>query len=407
VSHRVFIIDDSPDYRALLSHHVTTRWPDAVVRDYDPVFSGRLPDSFSGAGNDLVLLGDPAGGEDALDWLRQFRRRPKFPPVILIGSGEERQVVEAMKAGAAEYLSKSRLSHGRLISLMESVLEAGAGSAPAGLVAAGLPGLRGYEIERRLAGGDISSVYLAREVATGRQAALKILRQVPDSGADQAFDRFLREYQLIAQLSHPGIVRIFDLGIADDHAYIAMEYCGGGSLKQRMTERVDPDTAFRYVRDAAGALAALHAAGIMHRDLKPANVMFREDDSLVLIDFGLARQAALDAEITGTGEIFGTPYYMSPEQGHAGHVDQRGDIYSLGVMFFELLTGRKPFDAETPMTMIIQHRHAPVPRLPAALAGFQPAIDRMLAKAPEARFQSAAEFLAWSPAPAPVAAARA
>jgi serine/threonine protein kinase len=391
----IFIIDDSPEYRALLAHHVTTRWPDATVRDYDPAFSGRLPDAFSGAGNDLVLLGHPAGGEDALDWLHRFQRVAGFPPVVVIGSGEERQIVEAMRAGAAEYLSKPRLNHARLVAVMESAL--GGARENEGLAEAGLPSLKGYAIREQLSASDISSVYLTTEEKTGRAAVLKVLRQMPDSGNEVAFERFLQEYQLIAELNHPGIVRIYDLGIADDHAYIAMEYCGQGSLKRRIAEGLPPEVAFRYMREIADALGALHRAGITHRDLKPTNIVFRDDGTLALIDFGLAKQAQLRAEITGTGEIFGTPFYMSPEQGHAGEVDQRGDIYSLGVIFYEMLTGEKPFDAATPMAMIIRHRHAPIPRLRGALARYQPAIDRMLAKTPEERFQDAQSLLAWSP----------
>lgn len=393
---RIFIIDDSADYRALLSHHVTTRWPDAVVRDYDPVFSGRLPDSFSGAGNDLILLGHPAGGEDALDWLRQFRQISAFPPVVVIGNGEERHIVTAMKAGATEYLSKSRLNHAHLVEVLESVL--GGEDDPADLAHAGLPSLKGHVIREQLSGSDVSSVYLTTEESTGRSAVLKVLRQMPDSGNEVAFERFLQEYELIAKLKHPSIVEIYDLGIADDHAYIAMEYCSQGSLKRRIAAGMNPELAFYYMRQIADALGELHRVGITHRDLKPTNVMFRDDGTLVLIDFGLAKQAQLRAEITGTGEIFGTPYYMSPEQGHAGQVDQRGDIYSLGVIFFEMLTGDKPFDAETPMAMIIRHRHAPVPRLPAELVRYQPAIDRMLAKNPDERFQTVEALLEWTPA---------
>ena len=395
-SPKVFIIDDSADYRSLLGHHVTTHWPDATVREYDPLFSGRLPEGFSGAGNDIVLLGHPAAELDAVEWLRQFRLIPGFPPVIIIGSGEERHIVEAMRAGAAEYLSKPRLSHARLIELMEAVL---LGSASASLAEAGLPSLKGYRVEGQLSGNEISAVYLTRDEATDERVVLKVLRQVPDSGSEVAFDRFLREYELIAKLDHPNIVRIHDLGIADDHAYIAMEYCGRGSLKRRIQAGLNPDLAFRYMRQIAQALGALHRVGIMHRDLKPTNVMFRDDGSLVLIDFGLAREAQLQSEITGTGEIFGTPYYMSPEQGHGTPVDQRGDIYSLGIVFYEMLTGQKPFDADNPMAMIIRHRLAPIPRLPQALRAYQPAVDRMLAKDPAARFQSTDELLAWSPQP--------
>ncbi len=392
---KVFVIDDDPRYRALLGHHVTSHWPDARVGDYDPGNAGRLPDGFSGAGYDMVLLGCPVGGEDALEWLRRFRKVPQFPPVIVIGSGDERHIIESMQAGAAEYLSKGRLNHERLIELIEKVLDAGRERRD--FSEAGLPSLRNYEILEELSSSDVSAVYLSREHETGRTVVLKVLHQTPDSGGEVAFDRFLREYELIARLDHPSIVKIFDLGIADDHAYIAMEYCARGSLKRRITAGLNPDLAFRYMRQIAEALGELHDVGIMHRDLKPTNVMFREDGSLVLIDFGLAKQAKMKAEITGTGEIFGTPYYMSPEQGHGAEVDQRGDIYALGVIFYEMLTGQKPFEAITPMAMIIRHRQAPIPRLPASLARFQPAVDRMMAKDPEARFQTVEELLDWQP----------
>ena len=393
---QIFVIDDSEDYRSLLSHHITTRWPEAIVRDYDPEFSGRLPDSFSGAGNDLVLLGHPAGGDDALEWLKQFRKVAGFPPVVVIGSGEERHIVAAIKAGAAEYLSKPRLNHARLVEILEGVL--GGDRDSADLAHAGLPSLKGYVIQEQLSGSDVSSVYLTTEEATGRAAVLKVLRQMPETGNEVAFDRFLQEYELIAKLDHPSIVQIYDLGVADDHAYIAMEYCSQGSLKRRIGAGMNPELAFRYMRQIADALGELHRVGITHRDLKPTNVMFRDDGGLALIDFGLAKQAQLRAEITGTGEIFGTPYYMSPEQGHGDQVDHRADIYSLGVIFYEMLAGVKPFDAETPMAMIIRHRRAPLPQLPPELAGYQPAIDRMLAKKPEDRFPNVAELLDWSPA---------
>jgi serine/threonine protein kinase len=162
---------------------------------------------------------------------------------------------------------------------------------------------------------------------------------------------------------------------------------------------MDPYEAYRLMRDIAGALGVLHSAEILHRDLKPTNVLFRDDGSLALIDFGLAKQVALEAEVTGAGAIFGTPYYMSPEQGHGEPVDLRGDIYSLGVIFFEMLTGSKPYDGDTAMAVIVKHRQAPVPRLPTSLREFQPLIQRMLAKQPSGRFPTVAELLAWQPMP--------
>jgi len=401
---RFFIIDDDGDYRKLLSHHLSTHWPRAEIRSYDPVQSGRLPDGFSGADSSVVLLGDNAGGGDSLDWLRQFRRVPRFPPVVFIGSGDERQVVAAIKAGADDYISRRRVNHQRLITIIEPLVGRDEPASSSGRffvdrkeLATGLPELKGFDFQRRIAMNEVSAVYLARQRSDGQTVVLKVLRQMPDQGGEAAFDRFLQEYELIAKIDHPNIIRIHDLGVADDHAFIAMEYCSKGSLKQRIARGLDPEVAFELMRQIAGALGELHRSGIMHRDLKPTNVMFREDDSLVLIDFGLAKQAKLRAEITGTGEIFGTPYYMSPEQGHGGDVDARGDIYALGVIFFEMLTGRKPFDGETAMSVIIQHRQAPLPHLPDELAYFQPCIERMMAKLPEERFQSIEDVLQWKP----------
>lgn len=406
MSPRVFVIDDHDDYRKLLSHHLTTHWPNAIVRLYDPEESGRLPADFSGAGNDVILLGESTRGGNPLDWLAQFCRVPRFPPIVFIGSGDERQIVTAMKIGAADYISRGRLNHRRLIDIIEPFIGRDGRASSSGrffvgkekLAEGGLPNLKGYDFKRRISINEVSSVYLVLEQASGRMLVLKVLRQMPDSGGETAFDRFLQEYELIARLDHPNIVRIYDLGVADDHAFIAMEFCSKGSLKLRIKQGLEPLRAYALMRQIASALAELHDSGIMHRDLKPTNVMFREDDTLVLIDFGLAKQAQLRAEITGTGEIFGTPYYMSPEQGHAAEVDERGDIYSLGIIFFEMLTGRKPFEGDTAMSVIIQHRRAPIPRLPDDLSKYQPAIDRMLAKKPEDRFASARELLDWSPA---------
>jgi len=219
---------------------------------------------------------------------------------------------------------------------------------------------------------------------------------VPDlSEGLGAFDRFLQEYELIAGLDHPGVVRIYDLGISDDHAHIAMEYLSGGNLRERMAEGISEERAVSYLKQLSAALEEIHRVGILHRDLKPGNVMFRDDDTLAIIDFGLAKRLRLDAEITGSGEIFGTPYYMSPEQGHADPVDARSDVYSLGVMFYEMLTGDKPFRANNAMGIIYQHTHAPIPALPEAQAQFMPLVEGMLAKRPDDRLQSAQAVVEW------------
>lgn len=374
-----------------------------MIREYDPLLSGRLPAAFSGAGNDVIILGHPCGGGDVLEWVRQFRALPRFPPILVIGSGDERQIVAAIKAGADDYVGKPGLGNARLVEAIEALVGTGerrpvAGAQPEPAAGSGRePIPRNYEILRKLAHGELATVYLARQRNSEQQLVLKVLHQVADSSTGKVLDRFLREYELIARLTHPNVVRILDFGVADDHAYIAMEYCGGGSLKRRIAAGMDRYEAYRLMRDIASALGVLHAAGILHRDLKPTNVLFRDDGSLALIDFGLAKQVALQAEVTGAGAIFGTPYYVSPEQGHGEAVDVRGDIYSLGVIFYEMLTGSKPFDGDTAMAVIVKHRQAPIPGLPTSLREFQPLIQRMLAKQPGDRFQNIDELLAWQP----------
>jgi serine/threonine protein kinase len=237
-------------------------------------------------------------------------------------------------------------------------------------------------------------VYLAESERAGAIVVLKVLRKVPDQDeAHGTFDRFLQEYEVVSKVDHPNVVRIYDLGVADDHAYIAMEYFPAGDLRERMRRKIEPEQAVEYLRQMAAALQAIHAVGVLHRDLKPGNVMLRNDGSLALIDFGLAKQLKLDMEITATGEIFGTPYYMSPEQGHGAEVDERSDVYSLGVIFYEMLTGKKPYLASTPMAVIYKHSHAPLPTLAPEISHLEPLVRRLLGKDPRDRYQSATQLL--------------
>jgi len=393
------IIDGNADFRSLLMHHVTTHWPDAIMTAYDPITAGHLPDEFSGAGNDVILLGDLQGDRDPLLTLRRFAQRPTFPPVVYFGNDNKAQ---ALDAGASAYFQRDNIRHNAFIVRVGDVLRsrqklASTDSLFVGDMATGIhPLIKGYRFIKRLAVSEHSAVYLAQKESDGRRMVLKVLRQVPDvSDGLGAFDRFLQEYEMIAELHHPNIVNIYDLGVSDDHAHIAMEYVPGGDLRKRIDEGILADLAIEYTRQIAGALAQLHRVGILHRDLKPGNIMVRDDGSLALIDFGLAKRMRLEQEITGNGEIFGTPYYMSPEQGHADEVDERSDVYSLGVIVYEMLTGEKPFVGADAMSIILKHTKAPVPVLPHRLARHQMLINMLLAKRPEDRIQSAEEVLEW------------
>lgn len=397
---KVMVIDGQCDFRRLLMHHVTTHWPDAIVSLYDPTETGHLPAEFSGAGNDVVLLGNQLGDRDGLEVLRQFVRTRSFPPVVYFGG--DRDELRARRIGAEGFFSRRDFGHSALVVRLSDILKARrkiatTGSLFVGDEATGIyPLIRGYRYIRKLHATAHSSIYLAEREKTGRQVVLKVLRHVPDVAEGiGAFDRFLQEYELIADIDHPNVVKIYDLGVGDDHAHIAMEYLDGGDLRQRIVAGVPEVNAIRYLRQIAGALAKTHEVGILHRDLKPGNIMLRADDTIALIDFGLAKRMRLRMEITDEGEIFGTPYYMSPEQGHGNSVDHRSDIYSLGVILFEMLTGTKPFRGDTAMGIIYQHAKAPVPLLPPRLGQYQALLNMMLAKRPEDRLKSSAEVEEW------------
>jgi DNA-binding response OmpR family regulator len=403
---RILLIEDQPAYAQLLRHHITTEYPDADIAEHDPARDGPYPPELTGAAWEVVVLDQEVEGGRGLEWLGNLTQRPGFPPVILLTpSAADKHVMPALRAGAEACIGRAKIDHRRFVGALGEAarkrrrqLTLWRGTSHARQVYRfGQVNIRGQRYVRTLATGPLASVYLAESERAGVLVTLKVLREVPDNAAagdgGGTIDRFLQEYEVVAKVRHPNVVRIDDLGIADDHIYIAMEYFPAGDLRERLKQAIEPAQAVDYLRQMAAALEAIHAVGVLHRDLKPGNVMLRQDGSLALIDFGLAKQLKLDMDITGTGQIFGTPYYMSPEQGHASDTDERSDLYSLGVIFHEMLTGRKPYLAKTPMGVIYKHSHAPIPRLPPALVRQQPLLTRLLAKRPQQRFQSAAALI--------------
>jgi len=400
MSLRVLIIDDEDGYRRLLAQHVATAFDHPSVAEYDPASKGHLPTEFQASAYDVVLLDDSPGVGTGADWLRDLRRRPGFPPIVyLLSDASDEARTAALAGGAFACLSKEKVDHQQLVSLLREAQarRRSPGEPPRGTededrrCRFGELTIRGYRFVRKLAENPISVVYLAERLKTGEKVVLKVLRQAPESGgsAAETFDRFLREYEIASAIRHPNVVRIFDFGAGDDYAYIAMEYFPAGDLRQRIKSGVKPREAATLMRQMAQALVALHGAGVLHRDLKPGNVMLREDDTVVLIDFGLSKQLELDVSITRSGEISGTPYYMSPEQGHGHETDERSDLYSLGIIFYEMLMRRKPYVAGTPMQVIYKHAHSPLPELRPELKRFESILHNCIAKDPDRRYASA------------------
>lgn len=251
--------------------------------------------------------------------------------------------------------------------------------------------IEGYRILRQIGAGGMANVFLA-QAQEGPPQVLKIMPLDSFSGED-GLQRFIQEYALLAQVDNPHVARIHRQDFSAGHAYIAMEYFPGGDLRARIAKGITTPEAIGYVRQTAQGLAAIHAQGIVHRDLKPDNLMLRQDGTLALADFGVAKQVSMLIMNTGHGDIVGTPSYLSPEQARGERVDARCDLYSLGVLAYELLTGRRPYQAETAQAMLDLHINALVPQLPPPHKPFQPVLNRLMAKDREQRYRSAQALL--------------
>lgn len=238
----------------------------------------------------------------------------------------------------------------------------------------------------------MATVYLAVQESVQREVALKVMSSAL-LGDDQFGERFLREARIAARLRHPNVVQVYDVGVCGDHHYIAMEHLSGGPVMGRAGQARPAGFTLQVARQIAGALDYAGAHGVVHRDIKPDNILLREDGSAVLTDFGIAH-ASDASRMTRTGAIIGTPHYMSPEQARGQPLDGRADLYSLGIVLYEMLVGRVPYQAEDSLAVGIMHITAPLPRLPDELGWLQPLLDRLLAKDPAARFQSGAEAAA-------------
>ncbi|MET1079445.1 MAG: protein kinase [Pseudomonas sp.] len=242
----------------------------------------------------------------------------------------------------------------------------------------------GYTVHRRLGQGGMAEVYLATQDSLQRKVAIKVLLNTQD----QTFlQRFVNEAKLVASLHHPNIITIHDIDRLDDSRYyIAMEYVPGGDLSQHKGSRLAPGRALDITRQIAAGLALVHEQGLVHRDIKPANILFRLDGTVVISDFGIAKDLSIDHELTHFGIAVGSPSYSSPEQAQCEALDQRSDIYSLGVILLEMLSGENSYRGSHYTQTVLNHLQMQIPALPQELSRFQPLLDRMLAKQPADRY---------------------
>ncbi|WP_395609970.1 serine/threonine-protein kinase [Pseudomonas sp. B22129] len=250
----------------------------------------------------------------------------------------------------------------------------------------------GYDIEGEIGEGAMASVYLATQRSLERKVALKVMAAA--LAADPSFcERFLREGKTLARLSHPHTVTIHDIGNVGELYYMAMEYLPNGTLKERIAAGLTPEQGLTYIRQIASALGYAHAQGLVHRDVKPANILFRADGTAVLSDFGIAKSLDDRTQFTQAGFAVGTPSYMSPEQARGQEIDGRADLYALGVVLYEILVGKLPYNGTDALSTALAHLTEPLPELPVHHGRYQDVLRKLLAKDPAERFPDAAALL--------------
>jgi DNA-binding response OmpR family regulator len=407
---RLLIVDRDAHYREWLRNHLGVLFPDGAITAIDDrEFETRL-DTLSRQEFHLVMFVAHFGyspedpHSEGLERLRLLRDRPDFPAVIAVAEdGNELTAVRALQLGAVDYLPKRLVNPDRLRTAVKLALrrveldtpqpvESAAEAADASQLARSLRDpIPGYNIRKTIGESEKAMVYLAGSEKRAEDVALKVTKSETDEPDDQQL--LAREYAALSELNNPSIVSIYDYGTNAGREFLAMEYFPRGDLKSRLLRGILEVDALRYLEQIARALQVVHEAGILHRDLKPPNLMLRENDTLVLIDFGLARSLDGAHNSTRTGVLRGSPYYMSPEQALGEELDGRTDLYSLGILFYEMVTGRKPYTGLSAIDVLQQHVTAPVPQLPHSHVHLQALLEGLIAKSRDDRFANAAQAI--------------
>jgi eukaryotic-like serine/threonine-protein kinase len=402
----VTIIDGSQGYRQMLATFIRVRWPRAEIAEIDPFSQTDDHQVYLAATRSkLIVLSAIATRDEGLKALALLRMHSHCPPIIVaVPRVMQIDVAALSAAGADDVLFKDALSQQSLTVALArwqspeiDHAEAGSSTTDFGkfsFVAKGQPQV--IEIERyrfvsTLVQTPMSRVFVAERMADRKRVIVKVANEAYFEA--QTTRVFSERYPIFSGLNGNGVVRYLDAGVAGMWPYVVLEYLHGGDLRQRITTGMQPVEAVLVMYRLAIVLSTLHSKQMAHLDLKPENILFRENDDLVLIDFNTSarfgQQFGQSARATDGKTILGSPAYMSPEQGRGVSIDGRSDLYSAGVVFFEMLSGNKPYTAKNDAELIFRHIHEEPPLLPRAIRHLQPIIDGLMAKDPEERCPSA------------------
>ncbi len=409
----ISVIEGSIGYGRLLTALIRAALPSARIEAIDPFSQTMRGAGISfGVQSDIIVHGGIGTEAEAMSALQRLRTRESCPPIILLTSHELEPLSASLRAaGAAAVLQKDALSQ---IVLADTILRLTSGSRASGsraqATATGVPrqfghfvfnattervvlAIDGYQSLATLSANPMAQVMLAEAIDDGARVVVKFGLSTPVHDA-AAVRQYCDRYSYFSSLRGRSAVRHLDAGIAGTWPYVVLEYLAAGDLRRRMVNGLSSDAAARILHQLATALVDVHAGGFAHMDLKPENIFFREDGNLVLIDFNISTRMGDVTRSRAGDDVVGSPSYMSPEQGRGLPVDGRSDLYSAGVIFYEMLTGEMPFSGENSAQVIFKHLHEEVPLLPRHNRQLQPIVDQLLAKNPDERFVNAFELLA-------------
>ena len=403
LSPHIVLMDGSAGFRRVIANYLLSVWPAATVEEIDPFSQTMRGAGISfGAHGDMLVLGGIGTRNEALSALGRLQNHKRCPPIVLIVTRDLAAHLDELKAaGAAAVLFKDALSRNALCLAMTHA----AGLAEAALLADVRTGnfsflldgerfsleICGYRCVATISASPMAQVFYAERLFDRRRSVIKILTASPHHDL-KGIEIFCNRYRFFSGLDGRSVVRYLDAGIAGQWPYVALEHLPAGDLRSRMQIKASSKDQARVMFKLAAALSTVHGGAFVHLDLKPENIFFRENDELVLIDFNIATRFGGIGRNRISGEVLGTPAYMSPEQGQGLPLDGRSDLYSAGVVFYEMLAGELPYVAKSDAEIIFRHIHDEIPLLPSRVRHFQPIIDGLMAKDREERFASGADL---------------